>query len=65
MTRGYIRGLKEELKKVSWPAKEELFLSTKIVVGSTFVFGFGVYLVDLVVQGSLNGLHALVYKVIG
>ncbi len=65
MRRGYIREFKEELKKVSWTSKEELFLSTKIVVGSTFVFGFGVYLVDLVVQGSLNGLHSLVFKVIG
>jgi len=65
MGRGYIREFKEELKKVSWTSKEELFLSTKIVVGSTFVFGFGVYLVDLVVQGSLNGLHSLVFKVIG
>ncbi len=65
MGRGYIREFKEELKKVSWTSKEELFLSTKIVVGSTFVFGFGVYLVDLVVQSSLNGLHSLVFKVIG
>jgi preprotein translocase subunit SecE len=65
MGRGYIREFKEELKKVSWTSKEELFLSTKIVVGSTFVFGFGVYLVDLIVQGSLNGLHSLVFKVIG
>ena len=65
MKRGYIRELKEELKKVSWTSKDELFLSTKIVVGSTFVFGFGVYLVDLIVQGSLNGLHNLFFKVIG
>ena len=65
LKRGYVRELKEELKRVSWTSKEELFLSTKIVVGSVFVFGFGVYLVDLVIQGSLNGLHALVFKVIG
>ncbi len=65
MRRGYIRELKEELKRVTWTSKAELFLSTKIVVGATFVFGFGVYLVDLVIQGSLNGLHALVFKVIG
>jgi preprotein translocase subunit SecE len=63
--RSFIKELKEELKKVSWTSKKELILSTKIVVGSTFVFGFGVYLVDLLVQGSLNGLHALVFKVIG
>lgn len=65
MRRGYVKELKEELKRVSWTSKGELFHSTKIVVGSTFVFGFGVYLVDLVIQGSLNGLHALVFKVIG
>ena len=65
MGRGYVKELKEELKRVSWTSKGELFHSTKIVVGSTFAFGFGVYLVDLVIQGSLNGLHALVFKVIG
>ncbi len=65
LKKGYIRELKEELKRVSWTSKEELFLSTRIVVGSVFVFGLGVYLVDLVIQGSLSGLHTLVFKVIG
>ena len=65
LKRGYVRELKEELKRVSWTSKEELFLSTKIVVGATFMFGLGIYLVDLVIQGSLNGLHTLVFKVIG
>ena len=37
-----IQELKEELKKVSWTTKEELKLSTKIVIGATFLFGLGI-----------------------
>ena len=65
LRRGYVRELKEELKRVSWTSRDELVLSTKIVVGTTFVFGLGVYLVDLVVRGALNGLQGLVVTVIG
>jgi preprotein translocase subunit SecE len=65
LKRGYVRELKEELKRVSWTSREELFLSTKIVVGATFAFGLGVYLVDLCVRGGLNGLQALVLTWIG
>ncbi|MBI5274361.1 MAG: preprotein translocase subunit SecE [Chlamydiales bacterium] len=52
--------LKEELKKVSWTSKQELFLCTKVVIGTTFCFGLGIYLVDLVIKGSLDLLNMLV-----
>ena len=65
LKKGYVKELKEELKRVSWTTKEELITSTKIVVGTTFAFGLGIYLVDLMIQGSLNGLNTLVFKAIG
>jgi preprotein translocase subunit SecE len=46
----YWREVQSELKKVSWPSKEELVLSTKAVIVSVFLFGFSVYLVDLGVK---------------
>lgn len=50
----WVSGLKEELKKVSWTTKSELIFCTKIVLGSTLLFGLGIYLIDLVIKGVLE-----------
>jgi preprotein translocase subunit SecE len=49
----FIEELKQELKKVSWTSASELKTATKTVIISTFAFGFGIYLVDLVIKGAL------------
>ena len=51
--------LKSEFGKITWTPKSELLLCTKLIVGSTFFFGFAIYFVDLVVKGALDLLHAL------
>ena len=61
----YINELKAELKKVTWTTKEELILFTKIVVGSTFALGLGIYGVDLLIKGVLNGFGALIHLIFG
>jgi preprotein translocase subunit SecE len=61
----YIGELKEELKKVTWTTKAELKLCTKLVVGSTFVLGLGIYLVDLMIKGVLDAFSALVRVIFG
>ncbi len=50
----FISELKDELKKVSWTTKPELISATKVVVISVFVFGMGIYMVDLMVKGVLE-----------
>lgn len=62
---GYVRELKEELKRVTWTTKDELVFCTKIVVGSTFVLGIGIYMIDLVIKGALNGFGSLVHLIFG
>jgi preprotein translocase subunit SecE len=62
---GYINELKAELKKVTWTTKEELILFTKIVVGSTFALGLGIYGIDLLIKGVLNGFGALIHLIFG
>ena len=52
----FFRGMKEEMKKVSWTTKKELVLSAKIVIGSVFAFGIGIYLVDLVIRYLIFGM---------
>ena len=62
---GYVRELKEELKKVTWTSKDELIGFTKIVVGATFFLGLGIYGVDLLIKGVLNGFGTLVRLIFG
>ena len=61
----YVQELKEELKKVSWTTKEELKLSTKVVIGATFLFGIGIYLFDLVIKGALDLVALVVHFIFG
>jgi preprotein translocase subunit SecE len=53
------REVKQELKKIDWTTKSELSSYTKIVVASMFLFGFAIYLVDLIIQGMLGGINVL------
>lgn len=50
----FISELKEELKKVSWTTRSELISATKIVIISIFVFGIGIYVMDLAIKGVLE-----------
>ena len=61
----FISELKEELKKVSWTTKSELFSATKIVIMSMFGFGIGIYLVDLFIKGILEGIKKAAFFIFG
>jgi preprotein translocase subunit SecE len=61
----YFREVQNELKKVTWTSKEELLFCTKVVILSTFFFGFAIYLIDLTIRGGLNLAGALVRMIFG
>lgn len=61
----FIADLKQELKKVSWTSPRELKQATKAVIISTFAFGFGIYIVDLVIKGALTTIGMLFRWVFG
>ena len=61
----YIQELKSELRKVSWTTKDELLFSTKAVIGTTFVLGLSIYLVDLVIKGCLDTVSAFAHYIFG
>jgi len=61
----YVQALKDELKKVSWTTQEELKVCTKIVIGSTFALGLGIYLSDLMVKGCLDTAAFVVRWIFG
>jgi preprotein translocase subunit SecE len=39
-----------EMKKVSWPSRDEVFSTTLIVIGSVFFFGLYLGLVDMLLS---------------
>lgn len=61
----FLQELKEELKKVSWTTKAELKTSVKVVIISTFLFGFVVYLADIVIKLGLQGISTIARLVFG
>ena len=62
---GWIAGIKQEFKKITWTGRDELKVYTKIVIGATLIMGLGIYVLDLLSQGALSGLGALIRAIIG
>jgi len=45
--KNFLIEVRAELKKVTWPAKDEVYSTTIIVVATTIFFGFFLWLLDL------------------
>ena len=45
----FLKDVRRELKKVSWPARKDTISSTWVVVSVVFIFGFYFYIVDTIV----------------
>ena len=61
----FVAAMKGEIQNVEWTNKNELITYTKIVVVATFLFGMSIYLLDLVIQGTLSGLNVLLNYLVG
>jgi preprotein translocase subunit SecE len=57
--------IKQEFFKISWTDPEELKVYTQLVVGATFIFGLGIYGIDLWIHAVLNGLTSLIHWIGG
>jgi preprotein translocase SecE subunit len=59
-TRGFLVGVREELRKVTWPTREELAKATRMIIVLSIVLGFTIGLLDYVLQAILvNGVAHL------
>ena len=52
----FLTDVKTELKNVSWPNKKEVQGTTAVVIVAVFIFGFYLWLVDVLVH---NGIQAI------
>lgn len=63
--KSYLSEVREEIQKISWPKADELKMCTKVVIGATFLFGFGIYFADLVIKSTLDTISFLCRVVFG
>jgi preprotein translocase subunit SecE len=42
--------VRSELKKVTWPSKQEVYATTTVVIATTFFFGFYLWGLDLLMS---------------
>ena len=50
----YLKGVKTEWGKVSWPEKKQVVFETLSVIVIVFVFTVAIYLMDLIFKGLLS-----------
>jgi len=57
-TKEYLKGVSAEAKRVSWPAKKELWESTLVVISFIFILAATTLVCDKVIEGFLKIVHA-------
>ncbi len=49
-TRGFLLGVREEIRKVTWPTREELVKATRMIIVLSIALGITIGLMDWVLQ---------------
>jgi preprotein translocase subunit SecE len=52
----FFQDVVKEMKKVTWPTKEELVESTKIVIVVCVVFALFTYVIDIIINEAFKGI---------
>ena len=55
----FLRDVRAELRKVTWPSKNEVYSTTIVVIIATVFFGFYLYFMDLIFSWVLNQVRGL------
>jgi len=55
----FLKEVKAEIKKVTWPSKNEVYNTTLVVIIATFFFGFYLYFMDIIFSWVINGIRSL------
>lgn len=57
--RAFVGEVRAELKKVTFPARKEVVSTTIVVLVATFIFGFYLFLADLVILRAYQGIFQI------
>ncbi len=52
----YLRGVRQEFRKVVWPTRDELTTDTIVVIGCVIFFAVGFWLIDTGFLAALKGI---------
>ncbi|HVP91602.1 MAG TPA: preprotein translocase subunit SecE [Terriglobales bacterium] len=55
----FLRDVRSELKKVTWPSRPEVTSTTVVVIAATIFFGFYLFLMDVVFSWLIGKVQAL------
>ena len=56
-TKEYLAGVSAEAKRVTWPAKRELWESTLVVISFIFILAATTLVCDKVIEGFIKLVH--------
>ncbi|HNS05984.1 MAG TPA: preprotein translocase subunit SecE [Candidatus Saccharicenans sp.] len=55
----YLKDVRSELKKVTWPSKKEVYGTTVVVIVAVLFFGFYLFFVDVLASWLMTQIKAL------
>jgi len=55
----FLKEVKAEIKKVTWPSRNEVYSTTIVVILATFFFGFYLYFMDVIFSWVIKQIKSL------
>jgi preprotein translocase subunit SecE len=55
----FLKEVRAEVRKVTWPSRNEVYSTTIIVILATFFFGFYLYFMDVILSWLLARVQSL------
>ena len=55
----YLKEVRSELKKVTWPSRKEVYGTTVVVIVAVLFFGFYLFFVDVLASWLITQIKAL------
>jgi len=55
----FLKDVRAELKKVTWPSRNEVTSTTVVVIAATLFFGFYLFFMDILFSWAINQLKSL------
>ncbi len=55
----FMKDVRAELKKVTWPSRTEVTSTTIVVIAATLFFGFYLWFMDIIFSWAINQLKSL------
>jgi len=57
--RPFFREVRAEIKKVTWPSRNEVYSTTIVVILATIFFGIYLYVMDLIFSYVISNIESL------